>query len=323
MTQFTTATFSDLIENVYRRFLGGVTERTVLGSSITSSSSTVTLSGPQLTSVVPGIRLACDLEVCLVTAVSSGVATIERGWSGSNPAAHAANAVWYINPRISRFDIGVAINDEIRSLSSPSNGLYRVTNATISSYSPTFVGYDLGNVSPELIKVVQVRYKVPTPYRFYPRIKQNHYELDLNQPDTSVFPSGMALYIKSGGFPGMPVYLTYTAPFVPLVNLTDDIHNTPAVNDPAPPANGYTVTTLPNLSNTMDDLLPLGAIIRLTLGREIARNFLEAQPDARKAQEVPPGAVMSSVNGLAQERQARIQEEADRLKRKYAIPRRY
>lgn len=323
MTQFTTATFSDLIENVYRRALGGVTERTVLGTAVTNSATSVTLSGPQLTSVVPGTRLSVDLEVCYVTAIASGVATITRGWSGSTPAAHAANAIWYVNPRFTRFDIGVAINDEIRSLSSPTNGLYRVGNASLT-YNPVYVGYDMGAVSPEFIKVIQARFKVPTPYRFYPRIKQNDFEVDRNQPDTAVFPSGMAFYVKRGGFPGLPIYLTYTAPFIPLVNLTDDIHNTPSANDPAPPYNGYgSVTTVSNLSNTMDDLIPLGAIVRIVMGREIARNFIEAQPDARIALEVPQGAVMASVNGLMMERQARIQEEADRLARKYALPRRY
>jgi len=65
------------------------------------------------------------------------------------------------------------------------------------------------------------------------------------------------------------------------------------------------------------DLPPLGAEIDLTLPREISRNFLESQPDPRKAIDVPAGAVAGSVNALVNRRMQRISEEADRLQRQY------
>jgi hypothetical protein len=79
----------------------------------------------------------------------------------------------------------------------------------------------------------------------------------------------------------------------------------------------YNSTTIPNLTSTMLDLPVLGAEIDLTLPREISRNFMESQPDPRKAQEVMPGAVAGSVNALIMRRQQRISEEADRLTRQY------
>ena len=57
--------------------------------------------------------------------------------------------------------------------------------------------------------------------------------------------------------------------------------------------------------------------IDLTLPREISRNFMESQPDPRKAQEVVAGAVAGSVNALILRRQQRISEEATRLERQY------
>ena len=71
------------------------------------------------------------------------------------------------------------------------------------------------------------------------------------------------------------------------------------------------------MTPTMIDIPVLGAEIDLTLPREISRNFMESQPDPRKAIEVPAGSVSSSVNALIMRRQQRINEEADRLQRQY------
>ena len=48
-----------------------------------------------------------------------------------------------------------------------------------------------------------------------------------------------------------------------------------------------------------------------------SRNFMESQPDPRKATDVPAGSIANSVNALQMRRQARIAEEADRLVRQY------
>jgi len=71
------------------------------------------------------------------------------------------------------------------------------------------------------------------------------------------------------------------------------------------------------MTPTMLDIPALGAEIDLTLPREISRNFMESQPDPRKAPEVMPNAIAGSVNALIARRQARISEEADRLARQY------
>ena len=68
----------------------------------------------------------------------------------------------------------------------------------------------------------------------------------------------------------------------------------------------------------MIDIPALGAEIDLTQPREISRNFMESQPDPRKAQEVAPGAVAGSVNALIARRVQRIAEEAARLQRQYS-----
>jgi len=392
------ATFGDVIEKVYRRTMGSIRERAVsLSSAVGSTETTVTVTGAQLTSIMPGVVLSVDLELMYVTGFvqSTGVATVSRGYNGSLAANHAANALVYINPRYSRFDIGVAINDDLRSLSSPSNGLFRVGVAELT-YNPVFAGYDLGALPANFIDILEVRYRIAPPYRTFPPIRR--WKVIRWNPGSTdpVFPSGNGLVLYEPGWPGLPIYVTYSAPFIKMVSPTDSLINTNGTNDEAPPYNGYssqvqytfngsttigsttvtgvassmigslypgmpiqdvtanftyipqnttitaitsttsftmsnpakvtasaisiqaaTPTTVPNMTSTMIDLPALGAEIDLTIPREISRNFMESQPDPRKAQEVAPGAVAGSVNALIMRRAQRISEEADRLQRQY------
>ena len=331
-------TFGDLIEKVYRRTMGGIRERAVQviasgtpaapsTSPITSGATSFVLTGSQTTSIMPGVLLAVDMEVMYVlnwtpyvssgyTGVPYGTVTVQRGYNGSATAPHNANTLAYINPRYSRYDIGVAINDDLRSLSSPTNGLFRVGVAELT-YNPVFAGYDLGALPANFIDVIEVRYRIAPPYRTFPPIRRWKV-IRWNQGTTdAAFPSGNGLVLYEPGWPGLPIYVTYTAPFIKLVNTTDSIINTPAINDEAPPYNGYSTSVVPNMVPTMADLPPLGAEIDLTIPREISRNFMESQPDPSKAQEVMPGAVAGSVNALIARRAQRISEEADRLQRQY------
>ena len=386
-------TFGDLIEKVYRRVMGGIRERTVLinqTGGIGSTDTTVVFSGSQTAGMAPGVILGIELEVVYVTAwnSSTNTATIVRGYYGSVATNHLNGIICYINPRYSRYDIGVAINDDLRSLSSPTNGLFRVGVAQIT-YNPVFQGYDLGMLPDNFIDILEIRYRIAPPFRTFPAIKRWKVLRWQQNSTDPVFPSGKGLVIYEPGWPGLPLYVTYSAPFVKMVASSDSILNTPGTNDEAPPFNGYsaqvvatltgttsngsstvtslstttglypgmpvsgsgiplgttivsivplsssmvlsnaatasaTVTisaanpvTVPNLTPTMIDIPVLGAEIDLTLPREISRNFMESQPDPRKAQEVTPGAVAGSVSALMMRRQARITEEADRLTRQY------
>lgn len=316
-------TFGDLIEKVYRRVMGGVRERVInLITDITAESTSIQLSGSQVSSLFPGVLLAIDLEILYVESWTpnsdnvSGVAVVSRGYFGSVPGYHTAGTFCYINPRYSRYDIGVAINDDLRSLSSPANGLFRVGTAEIT-YNPVFQGYDLGALPDNFIDILEIRYKEAPPYRRFPPIKRwKIVRWDKNSTD-AVFPSGRGLIIYEAGWPGLPMFITYSAPFIRFVDTADNLLNTNATNDDSPPNNGYATATVGNLTATMIDIPALGAEIDLTQPREISRNFMESQPDPRKAQEVPANAIAASVNALILRREQRISEEADRLQRQY------
>src|ERR1035438_8222441 len=229
--------FSDLIEKVYRRVMGGIRERTVtLNGNALSTDLTITLAGPQTVGIAPGSILAVDMEIIYVTLwnPSTLVATVIRGYLGSTKAAHTSGVLCYISPRYSRYDIGIAINDDISSMSSPANGLYRVGVASVS-YNAVFMGYDLGGISDNFNDILNVRYATPLPFKNFPAVKR--WSIHRNIPDPA-FPSGNGMIVYDGGWPGMDMYVTYTAPFLPLVLPTDSILNTPVGNDLAEQKSG-------------------------------------------------------------------------------------
>lgn len=256
----------------------------------------------------PGIALGVDLEVFYVQNKSTNSVQVVPGYQGSTEAAHSAGTLVYINPRFSLFDIGTAINDDLLDLSSSENGLYAV-NACEITYNPSIQGYDLTDVntgSPvtAINEVLSIRYKVPFPIGTWKPIPYGSWELSPNADPTS-FPSGYALSILTGGFPGLPMRVTYKAPFNPLVDLNDDIVATAGMSD------------------TMADLPPLGAMVALVAPREIRRNQIDSEPDSRRAPEVTPGAVMNSVAGVLRLRQSRINAESARLDTLYGQQRMY
>lgn len=294
-------TFSDLIEKTSRRLLSGVMEQTVqLVADYTAGGATITVSGGFSGAIQAGARLSIDLEVFYVTSTASGGSIgVIGGYEGSTQANHASGAQVHINPRFSKFDIGVAINDDLLDLSSPMNGLGQI-GAVDVTYIPVYAGYDLGSGFDGLSsKVLEVSWKTVPPTRTYPLMRRGQWRVIRNQSDTSAFPSGNGIIVYDSAQPGFPIRVQYLSPFAPLVNLTDD------------------VTAVAGLSNTAVDIPPLGAAIQLMQPREIKRNFFESQPDPRKAPEIPPNSVANSFAKLEQQRQKRIDAECDRIMRAY------
>jgi hypothetical protein len=249
--------------------------------------------------IAVGQVLAIDLENFYVLSVQQTTAgvTCMRGYQGSHPAAHTAmtsttgGSLVYINPKFTRFDVATAINEELYDLSAPTNGLYNLNTIDIT-YNPVFMGYDMTNVDPLIIDVVGCRYKIAPPTHNWPRIDR---WAVFPQMTDAIFPSGFALIVYSPAWPGLPIHVWYKTSFFPLINLTDNVVNT----------TGMAPTAL--------DILPVGAAILLNQDREIKRNFTEAQPDARKAAEVPPAAVMNATKQMQLWRGNRIAAERARL----------
>jgi len=306
-----TTSFNDWIEKVWRRVYSGSADATVqltntIGASETTITFTPALGSNPATSPTNAMRvgaiLSVDLEVMYVTgyASSTNQITVVRGYEGSLAASHNANTIIYIQPVYTKFDVGVALNDELLRLSSPGNGLFKVGVETIT-YNPVYMGYDLAGIPTNFIDVMEIRHKIPYPTRNYPSIKK--WKVLRSIPDAGVFPSGAGIVVYESGYPGMPMYVQYSAPFTTV--------------DPLVWASTSDVVAATGMTATMVDIPPLGAEIQLTLPREIRRNFMNSQPDPRKAPEVPAGSISNSVQAMMMLYNTRISEEADRLMRQY------
>lgn len=288
-------TLSDLVNETFRRLMPAQLDLSgELNGDVTATAQVFTLAGPMVaTAVSPGMRVSCGLEVAYVTAFNRSTlqATVVRGFDGSTPAAHTSGSIVWLNPKFTAFDISGAINEELDELAGPT-ALFQVKTVTIT-YNPVFIGYDFPAPA-NYYDVLAVRYKIAPPTHNYPPIKNWAVLPYMTDP---TYPSGRAIIIYDSGWPGLPIHVWCACGFTHLSAATQ------------------TVQAVSGFPRSANDILPIGAAIRLVVGREIKRNFMEAQPDPRKAPEVPPGAVMNSVKGLYTLYVRRVNTEKGKLLR--------
>jgi hypothetical protein len=271
-------------------------EMNQLSGPIGTTDTAFNVSYPMGSMLQLGCVISIDLEDIRVwAATGSTVTACERAINGTSPATHAQGADIYVRPKFNAFRVLRAVNEELKSLSAASNGMFQVLTVDVT-YNAAVQGYDLAGVQPNIIRVLEARYRVPGPSRNWPQIRR--YSLQRNM-DTTVWPSGLVFDTYQRAWPGLAVHIRYAAPYGQLVNLTDD------------------VTAVAGLQPTALDIPPMGAAIRLVYGREIKRNFTEAGVEPRRFEEVPPGAVLRSPAGLAMLRTQRIREESAVLWNQY------
>lgn len=293
-------TTADLVAATREHLLAGHREpMNRLDGPITAAATSLTLKydlGP----VQAGSVLSVDLERIRVWETSGKtVAVAERGVDGTVAAAHDNLATVTANSRFDAFAVVREINNDLADLSSPSVGLFKVEFADLT-FNAAIGGYDLGAGASDIVgSPLKVLWKSIGPSKHWPEIRS--YRYDSNMP-TADFASGRAIFIYEPVSPGQQVRVFYPASFTPLPTtlLTTDVATT-------------------GLPTTAHDLPPLGAAIRLMAGREIKRNFTEAQGDTRRAEEVPPGAVQASPRGLATLRAQRISAEVARLHAEFPV----
>lgn len=283
-------TAADLIEETRLHLTSGKNEQiNELQADYTAGSGSMTFKH-DLKGITPGATISVGLNTLYVVSIteSSKVATVIAGQQGSADANVNAGTIVRVQPRWTDSRIFKELNNDLRSLSSPSLGLYR-QKVKVITFSSLVAGYDL---AADVISVDEVRVDMPGSVRDQPPIRS--FEV-IRQADTLLFPSGVALRINEPGWPGRALRVKYRAPFASLASLASTVAST-------------------GLPDSAVDLPPMGAALRLIAVKEIARNQTEAQPDTRRAGEVPPGAVLGSYRGLAGMRAQRIEEERSRLR---------
>ena len=287
------STVGTVVDRTVRQLMSGtVEERNKTVGALTATSTSVVFQY-DLNGMRAGGVIQIDNELMYVWEVSSGskTVTVERAWNGTTAVAHAAGAVAIVDPKFPRSQILEAINAEIDDLSSPMNGLYQIKSLELN-YNGTWNMINLPTTDKIIDLVsVTVRYIATD----YPVIRKCRLIRDLPNDD---FSAGYAIRFDEQVRAGRMI-VVYKAPFT---NVTTEAQN---------------LQNIAGFPTTAEDILIMGAQIRLVSPREVKRNFTESQGETRRSEEVPTGSVSSSINNIIRMRRDRITAEAARLARQY------
>ena len=288
-------TMADLVADVRRITYGSMSERINLIATSASAVVDEVELDLDVTGISEGMVLSSGLNVWYV----KGVSTSDRkvfvvpGIDNSPNSPVAAGDLVYVRPRVTDWYAFNMLNDEIRSLSSPTNGLFQLKSWT-ADVDPTYQSYDVPSGASNLTSLHRVRYRLPgTPdvwvdlpsfaWKWHTGTGTNRVQLLRNIPV------------------GTEVQFVYKAPFTQATSLSDN------------------VVTVCGLSETMVDIPPLGVAVMLLNTTESRRNQVQTQTDARRADEVPATANSSQATQMRRLYRERIQDEYARLMNKLPI----
>lgn len=284
---------STIVDRTLRQVLSGtVEERNKLSVALNATSTSVVLSY-DIGGLRAGIVFQIDSELFYIWEADSGskTLTVERGWNGTTAAAHSAGAIVTVDPRFPRAQILEAINAELDDLSSPMNGLFQVKTLDLD-YNGTDIILNLSSVQ-HIIDIISVSVRYTS--TDYPQIRKFKLVRDLPNDD---FTAGFGIKFEQPVRAGR-MRIVYKAPFTTIASESQSMQN------------------IAGLPASCEDIVQIGAQIRLVSPREIKRNFTESQGDTRRSDEVAAGSIASSINNLLRMRRDRITAEAARLAREY------
>jgi hypothetical protein len=288
-------TVATILNRASRQMLAGtVEERNKLATSIDADDTTVVCSY-DIGGLRTGTVFEIESEMFYVwdSSPAAKTLTVERGYGGTTAASHTSGAVITVAPRFPRSQMLDAVNGELDDLSSTANGLFRVVTADLT-YNGSDRQIDITGSS-TIIELLDTRLRYLADD--YPVLHSVRLQTGL---PTSDFPSGNTLVFDEPVMAGT-VRVRYKAPFVRASSESSDL------------------TSACFLPATCDDIIEMGVVLRMMAGREIKRNFTEAQGDTRRADEVPAAAVANSITNIQRLRRDRIIAEAGRLKAQFPI----
>jgi hypothetical protein len=288
-------TVGDLVADARRLTYGSMSEQINLLTNNIAAEATLLDMQLDVTGITPGTILSSGLNVWYVrsTLPSTNQVTVIPHYDNSPSTAATANSFVYIKPKVTEWFLFNSLNDEIRKLSSPTQGLYRV-GTWVETVSPTYQTYEVPLEALDMTNILRIRYRWPgTPdvwsdirpssYRWYVSEEGNKIQLLVNIPSST------------------EVEFTYKAPFIAATSLDDD-----------PIADC-------GLAATMLDIPPLGVMSTLLQTTDSRRNQISVQGDSRRAEEVPSSANLSTSGSIDRTYKQRVQDEYARLANRFPI----
>ena len=282
-------TIADLVADARRITYGSMTEQINLVGSAAAAAATSVILDLDVSGITPGMVLSCGLNVWYVrgTTTSTNEVFLIPGYDNSPKDAVSVGDIVTVKPKVTDWYLFNIINDELRKLSSPTNGLYRIGSWSVN-VSPTYQTYEVPVEALNMTNIARVRYRWPGTPDVWSDIRTSSYRWIVSEGDNKF---QLLVNIPSG----TEIEFTYKAPFVLATSLADD-----PVEDCG-------------LSETMLDIPPLGAAASLLRTTDARRNQITAQGDARRAAEVPSSVNLSTASVLDREYKMRVQDEYARL----------
>ena len=201
------ATVQDLVNDVRRRVYGSMTENINLAQVSASAGQTSIQLELGVDGIQRGMLLSSGLNVWFVKGVYSTDNTVfvVPGYDGSPQNAIAAGDVIYVRPRMTDWFAFNAINDQLRSLTSPENGLYRV-GTWVADVDPTYQTYDVPSSAADMVNLLRVRWRWPGTPDVWSDLAPRHYRWVYSADQNRI---RLLLSIPSG----TEIEFTYKAPF--------------------------------------------------------------------------------------------------------------
>lgn len=291
-----TTLVSDVCAEARGYLLGNLREqknKLASGATTTSASDDDLTFTYDLGPIQAGAVLTIGLERMLVWQVNGSTVTVERGYDGTTRAAHTAGDLVAVNSRLDDFSIVRAINNELNTLSSPRNGIYRRRDLELT-YDGAY-GYDLDEIGTVIGDLIAVQAQRTGDLHWVP-LAREQWRFD-DAADTTDFPSGRSLVLGRGaGSSGKTIRVIYRSTFTPVTALSQDVN---------------AVSFFPTSGN---DILAMGAALQVAASRPMQRSDTQAQGAPRRAEETTTRDTLVAPADLQDRYRKRIADEAARLR---------
>lgn len=292
------ATFSEMVDEVLQNLHGyGMKNNAVTHvtspSGFTASATTFTVNNAEL--VGRGVIEIGD-ELIWVDSYDRQTGTVNvppygRGYLGTTAAGHSFGDMVSVNPIFSRNAVKRAINDTIRAIYPK---VFSVASATFT-YNAAVTTYSLPN---NLANIISISYRRIGPEKEWVPIR--HYRVDF-AADITEFNSNNTVTINSPVQPGVTVKVLYSKAPDELMLESDDFNLT----------TGY--------DESVRDVVVLGATHRLLTMIEPGRLTFNTPEAETQSDRIQYGAGTNVVKYIFALFQQRLNEEADKIVRKYPI----
>jgi len=293
-------TAGSVITSARRMLLAGTREEiNVLATTLSDTTGTSVVVSDDLRGIQEGAVLEVEDELMFVRSVDdpTKTATVIRAYEGSTAATHTAGVAIVVDPKFSRLGLLDMLNDALDDLSG--EGLFTMNSLELT-YTSSREGYNLTGLT-DVEDVYAVYYQDTGSMKEWPRVPRDQWELR-RDAETDDFASGLQLVVYGYAQPGRQLRVQYKSPFTRLT------------------ATSQSLEVDAGFPSEAIRLLKIAAAMQMVYWRETARNVFESQGDTRRAAEVPAGANIGAARAWEVRYEKALQNELDRLARRYPDP---